>query len=211
MSELEVIKLALGKNVDSASWDLDGWVILLKDSRLRSLKISRRLVGISFDWEWHFVTPLIIREVVDDSGGQLYREMKRREVQIRRRGIFRYSYEWVTSELLSKVFPDVAPVDDLMIRLNRNNQLLRLLKRSVVDELHVNTYFDLTGASSPDDALRKHYESPKMIGWLLTAIKGPGSEWRFGTIVKRIYELLDFLAGELIEFTRELESRALNL
>ncbi|MEM1534264.1 MAG: hypothetical protein QXL60_03655, partial [Nitrososphaerota archaeon] len=103
MSELEVIKLALGKNVDSASWDLDGWVILLKDSRLRSLKISRRLVGISFDWEWHFVTPLIIREVVDDSGGQLYREMKRREVQIRRRGIFRYSYEWVTSELLSKV------------------------------------------------------------------------------------------------------------
>ncbi|MEM0381521.1 MAG: hypothetical protein QW059_05705 [Nitrososphaerota archaeon] len=211
MSELEVIKLALGKNVDSASWDLDGWVILLKDSRLRSLKISRRLVGISFDWEWHFVTPLIIREVVDDSGGQLYREMKRREVQIRRRGIFRYSYEWVTSELLSKVFPDVAPVDDLMIRLNRNNQLLRLLKRSVVDELHVNTYFDLTGASSPDDALRKHYESPKMIGWLLTAIKGPGSEWRFGPIVKRIYELLDFLAGELIEFTRELESRALNL
>ncbi|MEM2358797.1 MAG: hypothetical protein QW675_06880 [Nitrososphaerota archaeon] len=211
MSELEVIKLALGKNVDSASWDLDGWVILLKDSRLRSLKISRRLVGISFDWEWHFVTPLIIREVVDDSGGQLYREMKRREVQIRRRGIFRYSYEWVTSELLSKVFPDVAPVDDLMIRLNRNNQLLRLLKRSVVDELHVNTYFDLTGASSPDDALRKHYESPKMIGWLITAIKGPGSEWRFGTIVKRIYELLDFLAGELIEFTRELESRALNL
>ncbi|MEM1534265.1 MAG: hypothetical protein QXL60_03660, partial [Nitrososphaerota archaeon] len=150
-------------------------------------------------------------EVVDDSGGQLYREMKRREVQIRRRGIFRYSYEWVTSELLSKVFPDVAPVDDLMIRLNRNNQLLRLLKRSVVDELHVNTYFDLTGASSPDDALRKHYESPKMIGWLLTAIKGPGSEWRFGPIVKRIYELLDFLAGELIEFTRELESRALNL
>jgi len=211
LSELEVIKLALGKNVDSASWDLDGWVILLKDSRLRSLKISRRLVGISFDWEWHFVTPLIIREVVDDSGGQLYREMKRREVQIRRRGIFRYSYEWVTSELLSKVFPDVAPVDDLMIRLNRNNQLLRLLKRSVVDELHVNTYFDLTGASSPDDALRKHYESPKMIGWLLTAIKGPGSEWRFGPIVKRIYELLDFLAGELIEFTRELESRALNL
>ncbi|MEM2197903.1 MAG: hypothetical protein QW411_02425 [Nitrososphaerota archaeon] len=211
MSELEVIKLALGKNVDSASWDLDGWVILLKDSRLRSLKISRRLVGISFDWEWHFVTPLIIREVVDDSGGQLYREMKRREVQIRRRGIFRYSYEWVTSELLSKVFPDVAPVDDLMIRLNRNNQLLRLLKRSVVDELHVNTYFDLTGASSPDDALRKHYESPKMIGWLITAIKGPGSEWRFGPIVKRIYELLDFLAGELIEFTRELESRALNL
>ena len=207
MSELETIKLALGDKVSNIAWDLDGWVIQLKNSNLLNLKISRRLVGISFDWEWHFVTPLIMHEEVDEAGLHLYREMKRREVQIRRRGILRYSYEWVTSELLIKVFPELPPANDLLISLNRDENLQRLLRRSSIDELYINTYFELGGASLSDQALRKYYESPTMVGWLITAIKGPGSEWRFGPIVKRIYELLDYLAGKLLEFSRELESR----
>lgn len=207
MSELEVIKLALGDKISNVAWDLDGWVIRLKDSNLLNLKISRRLVGISFDWEWHFVTPLIIREKVDEAGLRLYREMKRREVQIRRRGILRYSYEWVTGELLTRVFPEVTSVNDLQVMLNTDDNLQRLLKRSSIDELYINTFFELGGASLSDEVLRKYYESPMMVGWLVTAIKGPGSEWRFGPIVKRIYELLDYLAGKLLEFSRELESK----
>lgn len=211
MSEFEVIRLALGDKVSNVAWDFDGWVISLKDSNLPSLKISRRLVGISFDWEWHFVTPLIIREEVDEAGLQLYREMKRREVQIRRRGILRYSYEWVTGELLVKVFPEITPATDLLALLNRDESLQRLLKRSSIDELYINTYFELAGASISDEILRKYYESPTMVGWLITAIKGPGSEWRFGPIVKRIYELLDYLAGRLLEFSHDLESRLARL
>ncbi|GBC70454.1 hypothetical protein HRbin02_00221 [Candidatus Calditenuaceae archaeon HR02] len=207
MSELETIKLALGDKVSNIAWDLDGWVIQLKNSNLLNLKISRRLVGISFDWEWHFVTTLIMHEEVDEAGLHLYREMKRREVQIRRRGILRYSYEWVTGELLIKVFPELPPANDLLISLNRDENLQHLLRRSSIDELYINTYFELGGASLSDQALRKYYESPTMVGWLITAIKGPGSEWRFGPIVKRIYELLDYLAGKLLEFSRELESR----
>ncbi len=207
MSELEVIKLALGDKVSNIAWDLDGWVIRLKGSNLTNLKISRRLVGISFDWEWHFVTPLIIHEEVDEAGLHLYREMKRREVQIKRRGMLRYSYEWVTGELLTKVFPEITPESDLLVLLNRDGTLHRLLRRSSIDELYVNTYFELGVASLSDEALRKYYESPTMVGWLITAIKGPGSEWRFGAIVKRIYELLDYLAGKLLNFSRELESR----
>jgi hypothetical protein len=207
VSELETIKLALGDKISNIAWDLDGWVILLKDSNISNLKVSRRLVGISFDWEWHFVTPLIIREEVDEAGLRLYREMKRREVQIKRRGILRYSYEWVTGELLKRVFPEITPENDLLTLLNRDENLQRLLKRSSIDELYINTYFELGGATLSDETVRKYYESPTMVGWLITAIKGPGSEWRFGPIVKRIYELLDYLAGKLLGFSRELESR----
>lgn len=171
------------------------------------MKVSRRLVGISFDWEWHFVAPVIVREETSSEDARLYRELKRREAQIRRRGIIRYSYEWVTSELLTKVFPEITPTTDLITRLNRDAQLQRLLKRSSIDELHVNTYFELGGARTPEEALRRYFESPSMVGWLITAIKGPGSEWRFGPLVRRIYELVDYLAGELLEFTKEFESR----
>lgn len=211
MSGLEIIKLALKDNVENIAWDIDGWMILLKDSRLRSLKVSRRLVGISFDWEWHFVAPIILREEVGEEDVKLYREMKRREVQIKRRGVIRYSYEWVTSELLTKVFPEVTPTEDLKTQLNKDGELQRLLRRSSIDELHVNTYFELGGFGSPDEALRKYFESPVKVGWLITAIKGPGSEWRFGPIVKRIYELLNYLAEELFKFTEELETKVSSL
>ncbi|MEM4181211.1 MAG: hypothetical protein QXW50_05995 [Nitrososphaerota archaeon] len=206
MSELETIRLALKTKISKISWDIDGWLIILKDSNISSIKATRRQVGISFDWEWHFVAPVIISEGDGSDGLTLYREMKRREAQIKRKGIFRYNYAWVTAELLERVFPEIVPVPDLREYLNSDRELLKLLKRSSLDELYVNTYFELLGASSPDEALRRYYESPQIVGWLITAVKGPGSEWRFGQIVRRVYELLDYLAARLIEFTRRLES-----
>lgn len=207
MSELETIRLALKPKVSNIAWDVDGWLIILKDSNLSSIKATRRQVGISFDWEWHFVAPVIIRENVGEDEIRLYQEIKRREAQIKRRGFFRYSYEWVTAEMLKRVFPEIAPASDLLESLNKDQTLQKMLKRSSLDELYVNTYFELLDAGSLDEAVRKYYDSPRNLGWLLTAIKGPGSEWRFGPLVRRIYELLDYLAGRLTEFTRGLGSR----
>jgi len=207
VNELELLKLALREVIDRITLDIDGWVIFLKGSNINCLKVSRRLLGISFDSEWHFVAPIIIRQVSGESDVRLYREMKRREVQIKRRGVLRFTYEWVTSDLLSRLFPEIKPEYDLAQLLNGDETLHNLLKRSSVDELYINTYFELMDLTNPELALKAHMDNPLNVGWLATTVKGPGSEWRFGPIIRRIYQLLDYLAIKLVDFTKELESR----
>ncbi len=205
MSELETIRLSLKDKIVEFAPDRDGWIIVLKGDRINSIKVARSQVGLSLDFEWHFVAPVVVYEEVTERRARLYRELKRREAQTLRRGWIRYSYTWITSTALKENLPEVTPLNDLVERLNNDTNLQKLLRRSVVDELHVNTYFSLDWGIDPKDSIRRHYQDPEKVGWLLTAIKGPGSEWRFASIVRRIYELLEYLAGRLSEFTYEVE------
>ncbi len=207
MSEIETIKLSLKDKIAEVLPDREGWVLVLREGNIGSIKIAKNLIGLSLDWEWHFVAPVIIYEEVDQRRVRLYRELKQREAQIERRGWLRYSYRWITGDTLRKVFPHLTPVPDLIERLNSDGRLRDLLRRSVIDELYINTYFTLDPGSDPNESIRRHYESPEKVGWLITAIKGPGSEWRFASIVRRIYELIDYLAGVLVDHAREVERR----
>ncbi len=207
MSEIETIKLSLRDKIAEVLPDREGWVLVLRKGNIGSIKIAKSLIGLSLDWEWHFVAPVIIYEEVDQRRVRLYRELKQREAQIDRRGWLRYSYRWITGDTLRKVFPHLTPAPDLVERLNSDGRLRDLLRRSVIDELYINTYFTLDPGSDPNESIRRHYENPEKVGWLITAIKGPGSEWRFASIVRRIYELLDYLAGVLVDYAREVERR----
>jgi hypothetical protein len=209
MSEIETIKLSLRDKIAEVLPDREGWVLVLREGNIGSIKIAKNLIGLSLDWEWHFVAPVIVYEEVDQRRVRLYRELKQREAQVERRGWLRYSYRWITGDTLTKVFPHLTPVTDLVERLNSDGRLRDLLRRSVIDELYINTYFTMDPGSDPNESIKRHYESPEKVGWLITAIKGPGSEWRFASIVRRIYELLDYLAGVLVDYTHEVERRLL--
>ena len=195
------------------SWGVSGdsVVIIPKDASFDELHVRRMFIEWGFgEFKWQFTgfISVVSKEEMKETSVRLYRMLKNLETDLKWRGFFLKKPVFGTSTNLRDLALEInglKPNEELAEILNSNDQVLKLVRRAKPDMLkmrlesiHLDGIELYADAMEPLHLVRKYYEKPYRVMWLIaiTRVNLP-NPW-IGNLIKDLYNLLDVL-GELVK------------
>lgn len=203
----------------------DSVVIVPKSASFDELHVRRVFIQWGFgEFKWQFTSfvNVVSEGGMNEKAIRLYRTLKDLETDLRWSGLLlkkpRFEVSAGLRDLASHI-EGVNPSNDLAERLNSNDRILKLVRRVKPDQLRVrlesvhleHAGFESTEEMEPVDLIRRYYEKPHRVMWLIAVTRMNLPNPWIGGLMKDSYALLDAVAESVREETDEVKSSIENL
>jgi len=204
------------------SWGVSGDSVVMvpKDASFDELHVRRILLDWGFgEFKWQFTgfINVVRKEEMDEKSPELYRALKNLETDLKWVGLFTKKplFE-VSSDLrdLALHIKGLRPSGELAQMLNSNDGILKLVHKVRPDLLRIRLESIHLGDIEPSytdevrplDLIKKYYENPRRVMWLIAVTRANFPSPWIGNLMKDSYNLLNTLCETVKRKTDEVKA-----
>ncbi len=198
----------------------DSVVIIPKSASFDELHVRRVFLQWGFgEFKWQFTgfITVVPKEQINEKSVRLYRTLKNLETDLKWEGLLLRKPFFAASASLRNLalhIEGLRPNEELAQKLNSNHQILDLVRRVKPDLLRIrleSVQMEDTGFSSPDETepvhlIRRYYEKPYRVMWLIAVTRMNLPNPWIGGLMKDSYALLDAVAESVRKETDEVKA-----